>query len=215
MAEQPRGHRHHRPYLVNLPGGRTIVVFFYNGEISATVAFENLLSNGERFAERLLGAFAGSHGLAWSISPPTARPTGTTTGTGTWPWPSPAPHRSQRLARLTITPNTWSTTRRCMRRSAKYSAWAAPRRRALVRQLRLQHRHEPEAGPRPGGRPCAGLNWLRDELAPLYEKQARSYLKEPWKARNDYISVILDRSRRVRRISGKTRPGQTGSGGAG
>src|SRR5204862_6035761 len=38
------------------------------------------------------------------------------------------------------------------------------------------------------------LDWLRDELAPAYEKRARELLKDPWAARNDYINVILDRS---------------------
>jgi hypothetical protein len=38
------------------------------------------------------------------------------------------------------------------------------------------------------------LDWLRDELAPLFERKAAEYLKDPWAARNEYISVILDRS---------------------
>ena len=39
------------------------------------------------------------------------------------------------------------------------------------------------------------LDWLRDTLAPLYEEQAGKFLKDPWEARDDYISVVLDRSR--------------------
>lgn len=46
-----------RPYLVRLPEGRQIAVFFYDGPISRAVAFERLLSSGERFVERLLGGF--------------------------------------------------------------------------------------------------------------------------------------------------------------
>jgi hypothetical protein len=38
------------------------------------------------------------------------------------------------------------------------------------------------------------LDWLRDQLAPDFEQKAREYVKDPWAARNDYISVILDRS---------------------
>src|SRR5262249_10890985 len=45
------------PYLVKLPEGRSIVVFFYDAPVSQAVAFEKLLTNGERFAGRLLGAF--------------------------------------------------------------------------------------------------------------------------------------------------------------
>ncbi|MBC7104501.1 MAG: DUF3536 domain-containing protein, partial [Firmicutes bacterium] len=37
------------------------------------------------------------------------------------------------------------------------------------------------------------LNWLRNTLAPLYEEYGDRYLKDPWAARDDYITVILDR----------------------
>ena len=38
------------------------------------------------------------------------------------------------------------------------------------------------------------MDWLRDELAGLYEKDAALLLKDVWEARDDYIRVILDRS---------------------
>ena len=38
------------------------------------------------------------------------------------------------------------------------------------------------------------LDWLRDELTVIYEKNAEKYLKNPWKTRNRYIDVILDRN---------------------
>ena len=38
------------------------------------------------------------------------------------------------------------------------------------------------------------LDWLRDKLAPIYEMKAGDFLKDPWPARDEYISVILDRS---------------------
>lgn len=46
------------PYICRLPSGRGIAVFFYNAGISQEVAFGDLLSNGERFAERLVEAFS-------------------------------------------------------------------------------------------------------------------------------------------------------------
>ncbi len=46
-----------RPYVTELPSGRSIALFFYDGPISRAVAFERLLDDGHRFAERLLGAF--------------------------------------------------------------------------------------------------------------------------------------------------------------
>ncbi|NLB01713.1 MAG: DUF3536 domain-containing protein [Methanomicrobiales archaeon] len=46
------------PYLCRLPSGRSIALFFYDGVIARDVAFGDLLSNGQRFAGRLMGAFS-------------------------------------------------------------------------------------------------------------------------------------------------------------
>jgi len=46
-----------RPYLVKLRSGRTITIFFYDGPVSQAIAFERLLTSGEKFAQRLTGAF--------------------------------------------------------------------------------------------------------------------------------------------------------------
>jgi len=42
-----------RPYLVELPEGRSIAVYFYNGPLSQAVAFEGLLRHGDFFWGRL------------------------------------------------------------------------------------------------------------------------------------------------------------------
>jgi alpha-amylase/alpha-mannosidase (GH57 family) len=46
-----------RAYLQKLPSGRTIALFFYDGPISRAVAFERLLTNGEKLTDRLMTAF--------------------------------------------------------------------------------------------------------------------------------------------------------------
>ncbi|HPT41992.1 MAG TPA: DUF3536 domain-containing protein, partial [Candidatus Gastranaerophilaceae bacterium] len=38
------------------------------------------------------------------------------------------------------------------------------------------------------------LDYLRDELALIFEKEGKNYFKDSWDARNNYIDVILDRS---------------------
>ena len=38
------------------------------------------------------------------------------------------------------------------------------------------------------------LDYLRDELVTIFDKEGKNYLKNPWDARNKYIDVILDRS---------------------
>ena len=63
-------------YLLRLPSGRTISLFFYDDPIARAVAFEGLLGSGEQFGRSL------------STSPPTARPSVTITATETWLWPT-------------------------------------------------------------------------------------------------------------------------------
>jgi len=40
----------------------------------------------------------------------------------------------------------------------------------------------------------AALDWLRDELAPFYNKKAGPLLKDVWAARDEYVQVILNRA---------------------
>jgi len=42
------------------------------------------------------------------------------------------------------------------------------------------------------------LDWLRDTLAPDYERACGELLRNPWAGRDDYIEVILDRSTEAR-----------------
>jgi len=43
----------------------------------------------------------------------------------------------------------------------------------------------------------AALDWLRDELAVLFEKEGSKYFKDVWAARDEYIEVVLDRSEKT------------------
>ena len=48
-----------RSYNCVLPSGKTIVLFFYDGDIAQGVAFNGLLNDGSKFAHRLLDSFDG------------------------------------------------------------------------------------------------------------------------------------------------------------
>jgi len=39
-----------------------------------------------------------------------------------------------------------------------------------------------------------GLDWLRDYLEGLYEREASQYLKDPWEARDAYIDILINRN---------------------
>src|SRR6185369_3152349 len=45
-----------RAYVCNLPSGKSIQLFFYDGDISQSIAFNGLLNDGKHFAESLLRA---------------------------------------------------------------------------------------------------------------------------------------------------------------
>ncbi|MFC1616672.1 DUF3536 domain-containing protein [Candidatus Margulisiibacteriota bacterium] len=47
-----------RPYLINLPSGKKISVFFYDGHISKGIAFDGLLNSSEALIKRLMTGFA-------------------------------------------------------------------------------------------------------------------------------------------------------------
>jgi hypothetical protein len=57
-AENPGGIDPSRAYLCKLPSGKSITLFFYDGNISQQVAFERLLDSGEKFLGRLKQGFS-------------------------------------------------------------------------------------------------------------------------------------------------------------
>lgn len=186
------------PYVQCLPSGRSIIIFFYDGPISRGVAFEGLLNRGEYLAHRLIGAF--SEARTWPQLVHIATD-GETYGHhhkyGEMAL-SYALHyiESHNLARITnygeyleqfqpthevdILENTswscfhgvdrWQSDCGCA--SGMGSGWNQQWRAPLR----------------------AALNWLRDRLAPEFERHGRELLKDPWEAREDYITVILNRS---------------------
>jgi alpha-amylase/alpha-mannosidase (GH57 family) len=187
-----------RAYLCKLPSGKSISLFFYDGPVSLAVAFEGLLGNGEKFANRLLSGFSNTrdwpqlmhiatdgetyghhhrHGemaLAWALAHIESQESATLTNYGEFLEKNPPTHE------VRIIENTaWS----CVHGVGR---WAT------------------NCGCNTGGQPGwtqewraplrAALDWLRDTVAPLYEQKAATWLRYPWQARNDYIRVILDRS---------------------
>lgn len=186
------------PYQIHLPdSGRSIMAFFYNGNISQAVAFEKLLSNGEHFAKRLLGGF-------------NERPSPQLVNIATDGETYGHHHRhgdmalayalhyieSNNLARITNYaeyleqyPATYEVE------VNDYSAWSCAHG-----VERWQNNCGCNSGMHPGWNQAwraplrKALNYLRDTVASQYEERARQFLTDPWAARNDYILVILDRS---------------------
>lgn len=187
-----------RPYLLNLPSGQTINIFFYDGPVSRAVAFERLLSNGETFAHRIAGTFNdrrtwpqlahiatdgesyghhhrhGDMALAYALRYIEASGLARLTNYGEYLDRHPPSIEVQIV---------------------EHTAWSC---------VHGVERWRSNCGCNSGGRPGwtqawrrplrEALDWLRDTLIPLFETLGCKLLRDPWLARNDYITVILDRS---------------------
>ena len=186
-----------RAYLANLPSGRSIVLFFFDGPISHAVAFENILMRGEDFAQRLAGGFSDERKWPQLTNIATDGETyGHHRAHGDMALSYALRHiETQNLAQLTvyadflekhpptheveIVDNTsWSCVHGIERWRSNCSCnsgrpgwnqeWRAPLREAF--------------------------DWLRDTLTPKFEQAAGALFADAWRARDQYISVILDRS---------------------
>lgn len=184
-----------RPYFVDLGAGRKIAVFFYDGATSQAIAFEQLLSSGDAFANRLLGRFRGGTGpelvhvatdgetyghhhrfgemaLAYALdrieSSGKARLTNYATFLANYPPEDEAVIVERSSWSCVHGVGRWSADCGCKTRGDSNQAWRGPLRKALDK--------------------------LRDRIDDLYEEAASGLLRDPWAARDAYIDVILDRS---------------------
>jgi alpha-amylase/alpha-mannosidase (GH57 family) len=185
-------------YTTTLRTGKKIALFFYDGPTSQAVAFEKLLAQGDRLANRLAQAFSdrrawpqlvhiatdgetyghhhkfGNMALSYALRYIEEQGLAKLTNYGEFLERFPPTHEAE------IIENTaWSCAHGVERWRSDCGcntgghpgwnqAWRAPLRKAL--------------------------DWLRDSAAPRYEEKARELFKDPWDARNHYLSVILDRS---------------------
>ena len=187
-----------RPYVCRLPSGRSIAIFFYDGPISRAVAFEQLLARGENFAHRLLGAFHdgrphtqlvniatdgetyghhhrfGEMALAYALQIIAAQPGVRITNYAEFLATHPPEHEVEIVERTAWSCShgveRWRSDCGCNTGSSPgwHQQWRAPLRDAL--------------------------DWLRDQVAILFEREGARVLRDPWAAREEFIDVILDRS---------------------
>jgi alpha-amylase/alpha-mannosidase (GH57 family) len=187
-----------RSYLCRLPSGMTISIFFYDSTIAREVAFSDLLTNGERFAHRILSAFKDEHdehqlvnvatdgetyghyqihgdmALAYCLYYLENKSPAKLTNYGEFLEHNPPKHEVQ------IVENTsWS----CIHGIERWRADCGC-----------------ASGTRPGWNqtwraPLRGaMDWLRDNVSEIYQDRMFGLIENPWHARDDYIEIILDRS---------------------
>lgn len=187
-----------RPYLCRLDNGDVINLFFYQQPTSQEVADGKILRNGEVFARKLMYVLDNKDGRAGLAHIATD---GETFG-------HHHPHtdmalayclhliEEKNLAKITVygeylekfppeyeveiyQNSSWSCSHgverwrsNCGCNFGRYPSgkqqWRAPLREAM--------------------------DWLRDQLAPIYENKAAEFTPDVWKMRNNYVSVVNDRS---------------------
>ncbi|OPY78555.1 MAG: Glycosyl hydrolase family 57 [Syntrophorhabdus sp. PtaU1.Bin058] len=188
-----------RAYLLRLASGRKINIFFYDGPISGAVAFEKILDRGEDFAKRLLTGFSDARKWPQFLNIATD---GETYG------------HHRRFGEMALAYALDFIEREGLAQLTNYGEYLAKYPPSHEVQIfentswSCYHgieRWRSDCGCSSGGHPGwnqswraplrEAFDWLRDNLFVIYEKNAGRYLKYPWQARNDYIEIILDRSR--------------------
>ncbi len=186
-----------RPYRCSLPSGKEITLFFYDGGISQGVAFDGLLNDGTRFAHALAAPFDEAPESPQLVHIATD---GESYG------------HHHRFGEMALAACLQNLEERSDIRLTNYSQFASLYPAEWEVQIHENsswscahgvERWRSNCGCSTGGRPGWTqawrqplrelLNWLRDQLAPLYERYAEHLLKDPWAARNEYIEVILHR----------------------
>src|SRR4028119_838576 len=185
-----------RPYRCFLSDGNYIDIFFYDGPISRDMGFNDVLSSSHHLVGRLGQAVRGDHRPAQLICVATDGETfghhkNSTEKCLAYAFTEEFPRRG------------WTVTNFAHYISQNPPAWEVELK--PVTAWSCSHgvaRWQDDCGCGGGGewnqkwrRPLRDtLNWLRDRLIPIYEEAGRKLLRDPWKARDEYIEVIRDRS---------------------
>ncbi|MDX1666674.1 MAG: DUF3536 domain-containing protein, partial [Saprospiraceae bacterium] len=185
-----------RPYRYSLPSGKEIALFFYDGDISQAVAFKGLLNNGKEFAKRLVSSFR------QDTSPQLVHIATDGESYG----------HHHRYGEMALADCLHYIEQHKPAELINYGAYLKkfpPTYEVQIHEdsswscVHGVERWRANCGCNTGGHPGwtqewrkplrETLNWLRDELIPVFEAEGGQLLKDPWKARNEYIEVILDR----------------------
>jgi alpha-amylase/alpha-mannosidase (GH57 family) len=186
------------PYLCNLPSGKSIILFFYDGPISQQVAFGGLLESGEKFAGKLVSAFDEKLGGEQMVHVATD---GETYGHH---------HRYGEMALSFCLHHMRKTGIAEIVIYAEYLDKVATDYEVEIYEnsswscVHGVERWRSNCGCNSGANPGwqqkwraplrQAMDWLRDNLIKIYEEQMAPFFSDPWQVRNDYIEIILNRT---------------------
>jgi len=185
-------------YLCPLPSGKHISLFFYDGNIAQAVAFGGLLHDGRKLAERCLSVFDADN-----------KPQLCHVATDGESYGHHHAHGEMALA--SCLEALLSDEQVALTNYGQFLARFPPEMEVQIHAesswscVHGVERWRSDCGCHTGGNPSWHQQWraplrkvldgLRDQLIPLFEQQANPFLKDSWAARNDYICIILDRSK--------------------
>ncbi|MEB3336138.1 MAG: DUF3536 domain-containing protein [Leptolyngbyaceae bacterium] len=190
-----------RPYRCFLPGGNPhqdyIDIFFYDGPISRDMGFSDVLFNAQHLAGRLGQAVRGDHRPAQLISVATDGETFGHHKKGTektlaYAFLKEFAHRGWTVTNfahyLSLSTPTWEVELKPV------TAWSCAH--GVGRwQDNCGCGGEGGVWHQQWRRPLReSLNWLRDQVIKVYEETGRKFFRDPWQTRDDYITVVRDRS---------------------
>ena len=186
-----------RPYNYKLPSGKSIVLFFYDGDISQGVAFDGLLNDGRKLADRLIN----------SLDDLSKEPQLSHIATDGETYGHHHKHGDMALAFCLDFIENISAVK--LTNYAQFLSLHEPGYEAQIHErsswscVHGVERWRNDCGCNTGGKPTwnqrwrkplrEALDWLRDELEVIFERQTTDLLHNPWIARNEYINVILTR----------------------
>ncbi|MBK7569730.1 MAG: DUF3536 domain-containing protein [Bacteroidetes bacterium] len=189
------------PYLYKLPSGRTINLFFYNGKISRDVAFNGLLNSGKLFSDSLLNAIDHSKSEPHLIHIATD---GESYG-----------HHHYRgdMALAACIYNLQHTEDVVITNYGEFLDLFPPQQEIQIVEnsswscVHGVERWRTNCGCTDGGHPeyhqkwraplRNALNWLKDQVDIIFEKEVSFITPNPWQLRNKYIELVLNRNENV------------------
>jgi len=184
-------------YLCRLPSGRSISLFFYNGKISQDVAFKGLLKDGNNFANALTASFLKNEEAQLVHIATDGESYG-------------HHHKHGDMALAFAIKKIQESTEVGLTNYGNYLAMFPPKFEVEIYEnssWSCEHgveRWRNNCGCNTGGTPHwnqswrsplrNSLNWLRDELAILYEREMIPFCENVWHVRNEYIQILHNRA---------------------
>lgn len=187
----------YRYYIKSAPD-KYIDLFFYDGAISKSVAFDEILKDGNKFIRRLKEGVSDGRDYCQLVNIATdGESYGHHTKFGDMALSYVLRIRAKEEG-FTIV-NYAQYLEKCPSQMEvdikQASSWSC---------FHGVGRWKEDCGCSTGGHPGWNQKWrkplrdaldyLRDELVTIFEKESKNYFKDAWNARNKYIDVILDRS---------------------